>query len=103
MNFYDFQLVLSNFGKSSQGWDDGDFDYSGTVDFYDFQAVLSNFGQGFVLNLGGSQTGSALPVVGNPFEPSRESSAAAGNMAASDADDAILSGNSAESPLIELQ
>ena len=45
VNFYDFQVVLTNFGKSSQSWDQGDFDYTGTVDFYDFQVVLSNFGQ----------------------------------------------------------
>ena len=45
VNFYDFQLVLSNFGMSNQSWDQGDFDYTGTVDFYDFQVVLSNFGQ----------------------------------------------------------
>ena len=45
VNFHDFQVVLSNFGKPNQSWDEGDFDYSGSVDFYDFQAVLSNFGQ----------------------------------------------------------
>ena len=45
VDFYDFQVVLSNFGKASQSWDQGDFDYTGTVDFYDFQVVLSNFGQ----------------------------------------------------------
>ena len=45
VSFYDFQVVLSDFGKSDQSWDQGDFDYSGTVDFYDFQVVLSNFGQ----------------------------------------------------------
>lgn len=45
VTFYDFQVVLSDFGKASQSWDEGDFDYTGTVDFYDFQAVLSNFGQ----------------------------------------------------------
>ena len=45
VDFYDFQVVLSNFGKSNQSWDEGDFDYTGTVDFYDFQVVLSNFGQ----------------------------------------------------------
>ena len=45
VSFYDFQVVLSNFGKANQSWDQGDFDYTGTVDFYDFQVVLSNFGQ----------------------------------------------------------
>lgn len=45
VDFYDFQAVLSDFGKPNQRWDQGDFDYSGTVDFYDFQVVLSNFGQ----------------------------------------------------------
>ena len=29
VTFYDFQLVLSNFGKPSQSWDEGDFDYQG--------------------------------------------------------------------------
>ena len=53
VSFYDFQVVLSNFGKSGQSWDEGDFDYTGTVDFYDFQVVLSNFGQSDMALSGG--------------------------------------------------
>lgn len=45
-SFHDFQDVLSNFGKATQSWGQGNFDYQSSVDFYDFQAVLSNFGQG---------------------------------------------------------
>jgi len=44
VDFYDFQIVLANFGKTNQAWDQGDFDYGAAVDFNDFQLVLSNFG-----------------------------------------------------------
>ena len=43
VDFYDFQIVLGNFGKV-EPWDGGDFDYGSAVDFNDFQLVLQNFG-----------------------------------------------------------
>jgi len=43
VNFGDFQILASNFGKSG-GWDQGNFTYGSVINFGDFQLLAGNFG-----------------------------------------------------------
>ena len=45
VSFADFLILSGNFGKTSQGFQDGDFDGTGTVDFADFLILSKNFGK----------------------------------------------------------
>ncbi len=44
INFADFLVLSSNFGKMDAIWADGDFDGNGVVDFADFLLLSENFG-----------------------------------------------------------
>jgi hypothetical protein len=45
VNALDFNVLASNFGKSSQFWFNGDFNYDGAINSSDFTVLASNFGQ----------------------------------------------------------
>lgn len=54
VGFNDMNHLSTNFGKAApNGWTDGDFDYSGTVDFADFLILSANWGRNvFAANFG---------------------------------------------------
>jgi PEP-CTERM motif len=46
VNANDFHILASNFGQvTTNGWEAGDFTYSGTVNANDFHLLAENFGQ----------------------------------------------------------
>ena len=44
VNFQDFLILSTNFGKPASSWGAGDFDADGSVAFADFLELSSNFG-----------------------------------------------------------
>jgi len=45
VEFADFLIMSTNFGKQDAVWEDGDFDGNGKVEFADFLALSDNFGK----------------------------------------------------------
>jgi Dockerin type I domain len=45
VNLLDLNAIATDFGKSSEQWDQGDFNFDGSVNALDFNAVAMNFGQ----------------------------------------------------------
>lgn len=57
VNIFDYNNVLTNFGKT---FDNGDFDNNGKIDIFDFNIVLSNFSKKYSANPQTSPTALAM-------------------------------------------